>query len=140
MIAGKARLIGVCWLACAAIPLPAQDCHLALRGKIVEAETGEPLAFATVVVEGAKRGTVSDEYGAFVIPDLCEGTTYTVTVNHVECEHQTQIIRLTRKRRAEFLLHHHQLKEVLVTEKPWRRRRHKRPWPSMRPTWLPGKG
>jgi iron complex outermembrane receptor protein len=117
MTAGKVRLLGACWLACTAISLSAQDCHLALRGRAVDADTREPLAFATVTVVGTGRGAVADANGAFVIPDLCEGTTYTVTVSHVECEHETKIIQLTENTELNFFLHHHLLDEVLVIEK-----------------------
>ncbi|TNE49778.1 MAG: TonB-dependent receptor [Bacteroidetes bacterium] len=117
MTAGIARLSGACLLVCTAVHLAAQDCHVALRGKIMEAETHTPLAYATIVVEGTGKGTNSDENGAFVIPDLCEGTTYTVSVNHVECEHQTQIVQLTENTEQIFYLHHHNiLREVLITE------------------------
>lgn len=117
MTAGKVCLLGVCWLACTAIHLSAQDCHVALRGKIVDADTREPLAYATVVVVGIGRGAIADDKGAFVIPDLCEGTTYTVTVSHIECEHETQIVRLTENTELDFFLHHHFLDEVIVLEK-----------------------
>ncbi|MFN0014351.1 MAG: TonB-dependent receptor [Saprospiraceae bacterium] len=118
MTAGKARLMGVCWLVCTVFSaLPAQYCHLALRGKIVDAETREPLAYATVVVAGTGRGTVADAKGVFAIADLCEGTAYTVTVSHVECTHQTQIVRLVENTELNFYLHHHVLDEVMVVEK-----------------------
>ncbi|MBL7797459.1 MAG: TonB-dependent receptor [Saprospiraceae bacterium] len=118
MIAGNVRLMGVCWLACTSIvPLLAQDCHLALRGKIMDADTREPLGYASVVIEGAGRGAVADANGVFAIANLCEGTTYTVTVRHVECDHQTQIIRLVENTALEFFLHHHVLQEVQVVEK-----------------------
>ncbi len=117
MLAGTARLTGACWLICTAYLLPAQDCHLALRGRILEADTREPLAYASVHIAEVNKGATSDENGAFVIPDLCEGTTYTVTVSHVECEHQTQIIQLTENTALSFYLAHHQLTEVVITEK-----------------------
>lgn len=117
MNAGKARLFGAFWLALPAFYLPAQDCHVALRGRIMEAETREPLAWATIIVEGVNRGTMSDENGVFTVPDLCEGTTYTISVSHVECDHQTQVVRLTENTILEFHLAHHVLNEVLVSEK-----------------------
>ncbi|MEQ1747634.1 MAG: TonB-dependent receptor [Saprospiraceae bacterium] len=118
MTAGKARLTGFCWLACTIFSaLPAQDCHLALRGKIVDADTREPLAYTTLTVVGTGRGAIADAEGVFVIPNLCEGTTYTVMVNHVECEHQTQIVRLVENTELNFYLHHRVLGEVMVVEK-----------------------
>lgn len=118
MIAGKARFWGACWLACTALPVFAQDCHIALRGKIMDDDTREPLAFASVFVQEADKGAVSDENGYFIVSDLCEGATYTVTVKHVECDHETRVVRLTENTLLEFYLHHSQvLKEVIVTEK-----------------------
>ena len=117
MTAGLARFLGVGWLICTAFVLHGQDCHISLRGKIVEAETLEPLAYATVKILGTERGAIADEFGRFSIPNLCEGTTYTLTVNHVECEHQTKIIRLTENTVLDFSLHHHNiLGEVLISE------------------------
>lgn len=119
MIAGKARFWGACWFACTVVvPSFAQDCHIALRGKIMEDENREPLAWASVFVQEAGRGAVSDENGYFIVPDLCEGATYTVVVSHVECEHETRVVRLTENTLLEFYLHHsHLLKEVIVAEK-----------------------
>ncbi len=117
MTAGQVRLFGAFWLACTAIYLPAQDCHIALRGKIIDADTREPLAFASIHVLEANKGAISDASGAFMVPDLCEGFTYTITVNHVECDHQTQLVQLTENTLLEFLLTHHVLKEVLIAEK-----------------------
>jgi len=42
-------------------------------GQIVEASTQRPVAGAQVVVEGTDRGTVTDNRGRFLIPDLPEG-------------------------------------------------------------------
>ncbi len=117
MTAGQRRLLGVCWLVCSVAGLSAQDCHVALRGKITEAETREPLAFATVVVAEANRVAVSDIDGVFVVPNLCEGATYTISVSHVECEHQTQVVRLTENTLLEFHLNHHVLQEISIVEK-----------------------
>ena len=47
----------------ASVYLPAQDCHLALRGRITEAETGEPLPYASVSVQEAGKGATADENG-----------------------------------------------------------------------------
>ncbi|MCK6692548.1 MAG: TonB-dependent receptor [Thermoanaerobaculia bacterium] len=118
MTAGKARFWGACWLAYTALPVFAQDCHIALRGKIRDNDTREPLAFASVFVQEAGRGAVSDENGYFIVPNLCESATYTITVKHVECDHETRVVRLTENTLLEFYLHHsHVLKEVIVAEK-----------------------
>lgn len=117
MFQSKARILGACFL-CVHAALAAQDCHLALRGRIVESDTKEPLAFASVYVKEANRGAVSDENGHYFVPNLCEGASYTVEISHVECAHFTQVVRLTENNETNFsLVHHAVLREILVTEK-----------------------
>lgn len=94
------------------------DCHLALRGRIEEADTHEPLAYANVYVREAGRGAATDENGFYSIADLCEGTTYTIEVSHIECAHETRLVKLTENATVDFhLVHSAELKEVIVTEK-----------------------
>ncbi|MBL7804737.1 MAG: TonB-dependent receptor [Saprospiraceae bacterium] len=98
--------------------LSAQDCHVVLQGHVTEAETGEPLAYATVYVHEVERGAVTDENGFFAVNNLCAGRDYTVEVRHVECAHMTQVVRLTENVATDFhLLHNAVLGEVLVAEK-----------------------
>ena len=52
-----------------------------LRGTVVDAESGEPLVGATVVVN-QKRGTLTDEAGHFCISGLNRGS-YTLTVRYL---------------------------------------------------------
>lgn len=116
MLNSEACITGFCLLC--AIGLNAQDCHLALRGHVVEADTKEPLAYASVFVKEIGKGAATDENGWFAIPDLCEKTSYTVEISHVECAHFTQVIRLTENAEMEFrLIHDAILNEVVVNEK-----------------------
>lgn len=117
MFNSKARFTGLCLL-CAAGLVQGQDCHLALRGHVIEADTKEPLAFASVFVREAQKGATTDEAGYYAIPNLCEHTPYTVEVSHVECAHQTQVVRLTENGHVDFRLTHNAvLNEVLIQEK-----------------------
>ncbi|MCC6280243.1 MAG: TonB-dependent receptor [Saprospiraceae bacterium] len=117
MFNSKAHFTGLCLL-CAAGFAHAQDCHIALRGHVMEADTKEPLAYASVFIREVQKGTTTDETGYYAIPDLCENTRYTVEVNHVECAHQTQVIRLTENAEMDFnLAHNAVLPEVLVHER-----------------------
>lgn len=116
MLNSKACITGFCLLC--AIGLNAQDCHLALRGHVIEGETKEPLAYASVFVRELEKGAITDENGWFAIPDLCEKTSYTVEISHVECAHFTQVVRLTENTEMEFRLTHDAiLKEVVIREK-----------------------
>ena len=117
MLNSKATLIGFCLL-CAIGYLNAQDCHIALRGHVTEADTKGPLAYATVFVKEIGKGAVTDENGWFSIPNLCEKTAYTVEISHVECAHFTQVVRLTENTEMDFqLVHDAILNEVLIQEK-----------------------
>lgn len=117
MLKSKAALVGLCML-CAIGYLHAQDCHIALRGHVREEGSESPLAYASVFVKEVGKGAVTDETGYFAIPNLCENTTYTVEVRHLECEHFTQIVRLVEHVEVCFHVHHsNALAEVLVHEK-----------------------
>ncbi|MEI6408978.1 MAG: TonB-dependent receptor [Bacteroidota bacterium] len=119
MLYNIARLFGACLLcAYTCANLRAQDCHLALRGHIIDADTKEPLAYASIIIKDARKGTTSDENGYFSIPNLCESTPYTVDLSHVECAHSTQIVKLTENQEVNFQLKHNAaLHEVIVSEK-----------------------
>ncbi len=96
----------------------AQDCHVALRGHLYDAETREPLAYATVRVAETGRGATADENGYYVLPDHCEGASYTVSVTHVACEHFTQVVKLVENQAFDFWLSHvAHLQEVTVLER-----------------------
>jgi hypothetical protein len=104
----------------AAAGLLAQDCHIPLRGIVLDADTNEPIPYASIHVHAVDRGTQSDESGAFILPNLCEGTTYIVEVHHVGCVHQTQVVQLQESTLLKFALQHNQLlDEVLVSEKAY---------------------
>lgn len=96
----------------------AQDCHVVLQGRVTEAETGEPLAYASIHITEVDRGAVTDENGNYAIPNLCAGQDYTIEVRHVECAHLTQVVRLTENVATDFhLLHNAVLGEVVIAEK-----------------------
>ncbi|MFN0036220.1 MAG: TonB-dependent receptor [Saprospiraceae bacterium] len=116
MLKSKATFAGFCSLCC--LGLNAQDCHFALRGHVTEAETNEPLAYATVFVKEIGKSISTDEEGYFALPNLCEKTAYTIEIRHIECAHFTQIVQLTENALMEFRLAHDAvLNEVLVVEK-----------------------
>lgn len=101
-----------------AIVLPAQDCHFTLQGYLTEADTKEVLAYASVSIPAIGKGTITDAEGYYRIPGLCENTPYTVELSHLECAHQTQIVRLTENAEINFqLVHNAEIKEVVIREK-----------------------
>lgn len=117
MLKSKAIWLGFCSLV-GSIGLNAQDCRLALRGYVREEGSENPLAYASVFVREAGKGTSTDDNGYFVVPNLCPNTAYTVEVRHLECEHFTEIVRIVESVEVCFHLHHdNTLPEVLVHEK-----------------------
>ncbi|MDX2133424.1 MAG: TonB-dependent receptor [Saprospiraceae bacterium] len=111
---------GILWCG-PALSLPAQHCHTPLRGYVFDAETREPLPFATVRLPDAGRGTQTDESGAFAIPDLCTDSVYAVEVSHIGCIHQTQVVKLSETTELLFQLVHDDalLQEIIVAEKAY---------------------
>ena len=96
----------------------AQHCHSALRGHIYESSPREPLPYATVFVRETGQSGMSDETGYFEIIDLCEDSSYTVEVSHIECDHLVRIVRVRENTAIDFTLEHDAvLKEVVITEK-----------------------
>ncbi|MDP4192160.1 MAG: TonB-dependent receptor, partial [Bacteroidota bacterium] len=51
-------------------------------GKIVDKNTGEPVSFANIVVEGTSLGAASDEEGKYVILNIAPGV-YNVTASYI---------------------------------------------------------
>lgn len=51
----------------------------ALTGNVIAGDTRQPLAGATVKVEGTNIATTTDEHGYFCLPDISKGTAITVS-------------------------------------------------------------
>ncbi len=71
----------------------AQDEPGGVRGQVVEAATGTPLAGAQVLVEGTTRGTMTNRDGQFRIGELRPGT-YTVQVRSLGYRTVQQEVRV----------------------------------------------
>ncbi|MGK7390341.1 MAG: TonB-dependent receptor [Candidatus Cyclobacteriaceae bacterium M2_1C_046] len=56
-------------------PLFSQEqdsCRYKVEGTVYDRETGEPLPFATVTIQGTAKGTVANEEGYFYLNTICE--------------------------------------------------------------------
>ncbi len=93
-------------------------CHFILRGKVKEAHTGAPIAYANVLLKELATGAVTDENGNFTIPNLCRQT-YTLDISHVECKKHTEQIAIEGNTESIFTLQHEEkmLSNVVITEK-----------------------
>ncbi len=64
-----------------------------LTGIVVDAETGEPLPHAHVLLASARTGAASDHAGRFRVPDLTSGT-YRVVATHLGYRAATDTVRV----------------------------------------------
>ncbi|MDR2472218.1 MAG: TonB-dependent receptor [Tannerella sp.] len=69
----KRQAIWLLCLLCCSVSLYAQN-SVTLKGKIIEAATGEPLPGALVQVVGSTKGAAADENGNFELPNITAGT------------------------------------------------------------------
>ena len=58
------------------------SCTYEIRGSIIDAETKQPIPFATVMIKNTQQGVVADEYGKFLLDKLC-GKEYTLVCSSV---------------------------------------------------------
>ncbi len=87
-------LVGLCAtaLALAGPPAAAQDAA-ALNGYVRDAETGETLLQANVIVEGTSRGAATNNEGYYTIRDLAPGT-YTLVFSYLGYQSRTEEVTL----------------------------------------------
>lgn len=78
---GLIALLGACLLALVAAP-PALAQDGVLTGTVLDADTGEPLPLANVVIEETGQGTSTEPDGTYRMTDLEPGT-YTVVASYV---------------------------------------------------------
>lgn len=74
----------VCVIVVAVLTLSAEE-HGTISGRIREASTGEALRGATVILEGTKKGAISDPKGNFLIKSVAPGI-YSIMVRYVGYE------------------------------------------------------
>ena len=76
--------------------------QVSLRGKITDA-IGQGLAGANVWLEGLKRGTTSDRFGGFSLPNLSAGT-YQLVISYVGYQDLVETVELNSSHELNFVL------------------------------------
>ncbi|MDG1213562.1 MAG: carboxypeptidase-like regulatory domain-containing protein, partial [Flavobacteriaceae bacterium] len=96
----------------------AQDCHLVIKGKVIDQHNGKPLKGAIIAIYGLEKEVFSNENGDFVLQGLCRGF-YEIEVSHIDCGTQFIPINLTENITKTFYLEHHveALNEVALIKK-----------------------
>jgi len=93
-------------------------CEGILQGRIVEAKTGEPLAFASALIQNSQKGALADKNGYFSVANCCEGATYLLTIRMIGYAPLTKKVVLAGDQFFTFQLKHGAaLEEVLILEK-----------------------
>jgi len=77
-----------------AVPPAAAQERASLNGYVRDADTGETLLQANVVLEGTRRGTATNNEGYYTIGDLAPGT-YTVVVSYLGYRSRTEEVTLS---------------------------------------------
>ena len=61
----RRSLIGFIWLACCLLAGSSLSAQVPVSGKVMEAESGKPLAGTTITVVGASASTTSNDSGYY---------------------------------------------------------------------------
>lgn len=113
----KTLLIALCPLASTPVFSQTQNCKATLCGVVTDAETQQPIPFAEIFIQETGRGEITDDKGKFHFHDLCEGT-YTVSCNHIGCDHLAKEVLVKANAEVNFQLKHVALElgEIVVRE------------------------
>jgi len=96
--------------------LSAQDCSLTVTGRLTDAETGHPLAYANVLIAGTTQGTQTELHGIFRLEGVCPDS-LTLVCSYVGYETLRYPFRLEGDTSLQLHLHPEsfQLSDVVVT-------------------------
>lgn len=94
------------FLLCTAMVAQNKDCNYTLSGKIIDLHDSSVLPGATLIIAGLEKATTSDINGRYSFSNLCEGT-YTIQIQHPNCETQAFKVRLSNNIERNFKLEHH---------------------------------
>jgi len=101
-------------------PTPAAAQEASIRGYVRDADTGETLLQANVVINGTSRGTATNNSGYYILRGLSPGT-YTIVFSYVGYQTRSDTVTLAaeEERRLDVALtpQDFQTEEVVVTDK-----------------------
>lgn len=83
-----------------------QDCHLLIKGKVIDQHDGKPLEGAIINIFGSDQEVYSDRNGDFVLEGLCHGF-YELEISHIACGTKIIPLRLEKTLSRTFYLEHH---------------------------------
>ena len=110
-------LFFILWVLPVCVQAQHDSCRLKLSGYVLDKQSHEALAFASVYLSQSETGTITDLDGHFELNDLCPGDADLV-ISHLGCQSRTFRVQLTGDTAYTFHLEHdsRELNEVVVTE------------------------
>jgi iron complex outermembrane receptor protein len=93
------------------------ECRFQLKGTIIDVHTRKGLDFATIHVLQTKKELLADEYGKFVLKNVCAGK-ITLHISHVGCEPEYYEMEISGDTIVTLFMHHteSELEEVIVQQ------------------------
>lgn len=82
----------------------AQDCHLRLKGTVIDGETHLPFQGVSIGIKDTPKGTLTDSLGRFELSNLCKGN-YTLLVSSLGYKSFSATYSLTHDIEERILLH-----------------------------------
>lgn len=94
-----------------------QDCHLSIKGFIIDKHDGTPLSAARISVYDSNKEVLSNENGSFVVNGLCKGL-IELEISHQACGTQFISLNLQQNIQETYYLEHHveALEEVALIQ------------------------
>jgi len=94
------------------------NCAFDIDGQVVDAETGEGLSYASVILQESSQGVYADFAGFFSLSGICEGS-YTLKVSHIGCATEKLMLQVLGDTTIVFELSHDEsiLREFVVEGK-----------------------
>ena len=94
------------------------ECTISITGSVTDQHDGEPLSFATVVINETRQFGVTQDNGLFEIKNVCPGFIH-IRVDHLGCESKSLYLYIKRDTTLHFQMEHHTelLSVIDITEK-----------------------
>ena len=112
MYSSKIHLIGILFCTLQAF---SQECAFHIAGVIKDEGTNIPLDNASLYLEETKQGAISDDKGAFVFHNICEGK-YHLVITHISCATKEIFIEVSQDTTVDLTIKHtnHDLEDVVI--------------------------
>ncbi len=93
-----------------------QECNIELSGTIFDKHENNALEYATIYLEEAFQGGVTDEVGNFNFSKVCPGN-YHIIITHLGCETQRLYLSIKKDTSISIFMEHHDnvLDEVIIS-------------------------